>query len=57
MTEKQFNQSINTLYSYNNGGEYDALDNFLALHSISYLTTPHTFEHNDFSEQHHLHIV
>lgn len=39
ITEKHFNQNIQTLYS-DNGGEYVALTNLLALHGISYRTTP-----------------
>ena len=46
-----------TLYS-NNGGEYQALDNFLSTNGISHLTTPpHTPEHNGLSERRHHHIV
>jgi len=57
ITEKHFNQNIQTLYS-DNGGEYVALTNLLALHGISHHTTPpHTPEHNGFSERRHLHIV
>ena len=39
IVEKYFIQNINTLYS-DNGGEYVALANFLALNGISHLTTP-----------------
>jgi transposase InsO family protein len=57
ITKKHFNQNIHTLYS-DNGGEYVALTNLLALHGISHRTTPpHTPEHNGFSKRRHLHIV
>ncbi|KAL6326284.1 hypothetical protein AAG906_004781 [Vitis piasezkii] len=41
-----------------NGGEYQALDNFLSNNGISHLTTPpHTLEHNGLSERRYRHIV
>ena len=57
LVENQFKHRIVTLYS-DNGGEYQALDNFLSTNGISHLTTPpHTPEHNGLSERHHRHIV
>ena len=50
LVKNQFKHRIITLYS-NNGGEYQALDNFLSITGISHLTTPpHTPEHNGISE-------
>nr|CAN82540.1 hypothetical protein VITISV_015270 [Vitis vinifera] len=41
-----------------NGGEYQALDNFLSTNGISHLTTPpHAPEHNGLFERRHRHIV
>ena len=55
--ENHFQRKIITLYS-NNGGEYQALSNYLATHGVSHLTTPpYTLEHNGCSERHHRHIV
>ena len=55
--ENYFKQKIITIYS-DNGGEYQALTSFLALHGISHLTTPpHTLKHNGYSERRHHHIV
>ena len=49
--------SIVTLYT-DNGGEYMALKDFLAVNGISHLTSPpHTPEHNGFAERRHRHIV
>ena len=57
IVEKHFDKTIKTLYS-DNGGEFIALAHFFSTNGISHLTTPpHTPEHNDFSEQRHLHIV
>ena len=57
IVEKHFNYNTNTLYS-DNGGEFIALDSFLATHGISHFKTPpHITEHNGFSEGRHLHIV
>lgn len=57
LVENQFKHRIVTLYS-DNGGEYQALDNFLSTNGISHLTTPpHTPEHNGLSERRHRHIV
>ena len=57
LIENKFKYRIITLYS-DNGGEYQALDNFLSTNGISHLTTPpHTPEHNGLSERHHRHIV
>ena len=44
------------LYTYN-GGEFLALQYFLATHGVTHLTTsPHTPEHNGYSERQHQHI-
>lgn len=56
IVEKYFQQNIVSLYS-DNGGEYIALKTFLSKNGISHLTTPHTLEHNGFSERRHFHIV
>ena len=57
LVENQFKHQIVTLYS-DNGGEYEALDQFLSTTGISHLTTPpHTPEHNGFFERRHRHIV
>ena len=57
IVEKHFTLKICTLYS-DNGGEYLALANFLAINGISHLTTPpHTLEHNVYSERRYRHIV
>ena len=53
LVENQFKHRIVTLYS-DNGGEYQALDNFLSTNGISHLTT---LEHNGLSERRHRHIV
>lgn len=51
LVENQFKQRIITLYS-DNGGKYQALDQFLSTNGISHLTTPpHTLEHNGLSER------
>ena len=39
LVENKFKHRIVTLYS-DNGGEYQALDNFLSTNGISHLTTP-----------------
>nr|CAN80558.1 hypothetical protein VITISV_023041 [Vitis vinifera] len=57
LVENQFKHQIVTVYS-DNGGEYQALDNFLSTNGISHLTTPpHTPEHNGISERRHRHII
>ena len=57
LVKNQFKHQIVTLYS-NNGGEYQALDNFISINGISHLTTPsHIPEHNGISERPHRHIV
>lgn len=57
LVEKRFQHKLITLYS-DNGGEYMALADFLAINGVSHLTTPpHTPEHNGFSERRHRHIV
>nr|DAD45035.1 TPA_asm: hypothetical protein HUJ06_003265 [Nelumbo nucifera] len=57
LVKNQFKHRIVTLYS-DNGGEYQALKNFLSTNGISHLTTlPHTSEHNGISERRHRHIV
>ena len=48
--ENYFTTTIKSLYT-NNGGEFLALQSFLATHGITHLTTPpHTPEHNGYSE-------
>ena len=57
LDENHFQHKINTLY-FNNGGEYQALSNYLAINGVSHLTSPpHTPEHNGYSKRHHHHIV
>ena len=57
LVKNQFKHRIVTLYS-DNGGEYQALDNFLSTNGISHLTTPpHTPKHNGLFERCHHHIV
>ena len=57
LVENNFKHWIVTLYS-NNGGKYQALNNFLSTNGISHLTTPpHTPEHNGFFERRYRHIV
>ena len=57
IVETHFQKKIHTLYS-DNGGEYLALQTFLATHGITHLTTPpHTPEHSGYSERRHRHIV
>ena len=53
LVKNQFKHRLVILYS-NNGGEYQALDNFLSTNGISHLTT---LEHNGLSERRHRHIV
>ena len=48
---------LKTLYT-DNRGEFLAFRPFLATHGITHLTTtPHTLEHNGYSERWHRHIV
>lgn len=57
LVEKFFEKPIKSIYS-DNGGEYEALRNFLTIHGVSHLTTPpHTPEHNGYAERRHRHIV
>ena len=57
LVENYFKAKIVTLYS-DQGGEYQALESFLALHGISHFTTPpHTLEHNGYSKRRHRHIM
>ena len=57
LVKSQFKHRIFTLY-LDNGGEYQALDNFLSTNDITHLTTlPHTPKNNGLSEQRHRHIV
>ena len=57
LVENHFQRKIITLYS-DNRGEYQALSNFLATSGVSHLTlSPHTPEHNGYSERRHHHIV
>ena len=57
LVENQFKHQIVTLYS-DNGGEYQALDNFLSTNGISHLTIPpYTPKHNGISEWRHRYIV
>ena len=56
LVENFFKRKIITLYS-DNEGEYTGLSTFLATHGISHHTSsPHTEEHNDFSERRHRHL-
>lgn len=57
IVENKFSHKLKTFYS-DNGGEYLALRDVLALSGVSHFTTPpHTPEHNGFSERRHRHIV
>lgn len=57
LVENRLQEKIGTFFS-DNGGEFLALREFLAIHGISHLTSPpHTPEHNGISERKHRHIV
>lgn len=57
LVKNYFNRSIISLYK-NNGGEYQALDKFLSINGISYLTIPpHILEHNAIFKWCHQHII
>ena len=57
LVEIYFTTTNKSLY-INNGGEFLALQYFLATHGITHHTIPpHTLEHNGFSERRHRHVV
>ena len=57
LVEKYFGMTIHHLY-LDNGTEYLALKDILALDGITWLTTPpHTPQHDGCSERRHCHIV